>query len=110
MTPLRQRMLEDMQMRNLSGGTQRVYVRAVAQLARHYQKSPDQLGREDIRSYLVGLVQKRRGGPGTDNQIRRAPEVFFQEAPRPAGGPRPAVLRKAPEERPRGPQRMYDGP
>ena len=35
MTPLRQRMLEDMQMRNLSRGTQMVYLRAVLQLARH---------------------------------------------------------------------------
>ena len=78
MTPLRQRMLEDMQMRNLSRGTQSVYVRAVAQLARHYQKSPDQLGREDIRSYLVGLVQKRRVAPSTYNQIRCALKFFYQ--------------------------------
>ena len=47
MTPLRQRMLDDMQMRNLSRGTQMVYVRAVMQLARHYQKSPEQLQREE---------------------------------------------------------------
>ena len=60
MTPLRQRMLDDMQMRNLSRGTQMVYVRAVMQLARHYQKSPEQLQREDIRSYLVFLAQQRR--------------------------------------------------
>jgi hypothetical protein len=46
-------MLEDMQMRNLSQRTQVVYVRAVLQLAPHYQKCPDQLQREDIRSYLV---------------------------------------------------------
>jgi site-specific recombinase XerD len=78
MTPLRQRMLEDMQMRNLSRGTQRVYVRAVAQLARHYQKSPDQLGREDIRSYLVSLVQKRRVASSTYNQIRCALKFFYQ--------------------------------
>jgi len=65
MTPLRQRMLEDMQMRNLSRGTQMVYVRAVMQLARHYHKSPDQLQREDIRGYLVYLAQQRRVAPST---------------------------------------------
>jgi integrase/recombinase XerD len=53
-------MLEDMQMRNLSRGTQMIYVRAVMLLARHYHKSPDQLQREDIRSYLVYLAQQRR--------------------------------------------------
>ena len=78
MTPLRQRMFEDMQMRNLSRETQRVYVRAVMQLARHYQKSPDQLGREEIRSYLVHLVQQRRVAPSTYNLIRCALKFFYQ--------------------------------
>ena len=73
MTPLRQRMLEDMQMRNLSRGTQMVYVRAVMQLARHYQKSPDQLQHEDIRGYLVYLAQQRRVAPSTYNQVRCCP-------------------------------------
>jgi integrase/recombinase XerD len=78
MTPLRQRMLEDMQMRNLSRGTQMVYVRAVMQLARHYRKSPDQLQREEIRGYLVHLIQKRRVAPSTYNQVRCALKFFYQ--------------------------------
>src|SRR5438128_11731471 len=78
MTPLRQRMLEDMQMRNLSRGTQMVYVRAVMQLARHYRKSPDQLQREDIRGYLVYLAQQRRVAPSTYNQTRCALKFFYQ--------------------------------
>ena len=78
MTPLRQRMLEDMQMRNLSRGTQMVYVRAVMQLARHYRKSPDQLQREEIRGYLVYLAQQRRVAPSTYNQVRCALKFFYQ--------------------------------
>ena len=78
MTPLRQRMLEDMQMRNLSRGTQMVSVRAVMQLARHYHQSPDQLQREEIRGYRVYLAQQRRVAPSTYNQIRCALKFFYQ--------------------------------
>jgi site-specific recombinase XerD len=44
MTPLRQRMIEDMQLRGLSPKTQQSYVRVVRQLAEHYNRSPDQIG------------------------------------------------------------------
>jgi integrase/recombinase XerD len=50
MTPLRQRMLEDMQVRNLSPHTQASYVQQVAQFARHFSQSPDALGPEEIRA------------------------------------------------------------
>ena len=49
MTSLRQRMLEDMQLRNLAVNTQKAYVERVSQFARHFGKSPDQLGAEHIR-------------------------------------------------------------
>lgn len=44
MTQLRQRMVEDMQMRNLSPHTQRAYIRAVARFAAFFHKCPDKLG------------------------------------------------------------------
>jgi integrase/recombinase XerD len=78
MTPLRQRMLEDMQLRNLSPQTQRAYVRAVAKLAQFYQKSPDQLQREEVRAYLVHLVQKRQVSFSLYNQIRCALRFLYQ--------------------------------
>ena len=78
MTPLRRRMLEDMQLRNLSPNTQEAYVRAVSQLARFYKKSPDQLQREEVRAYLVHSVQQRRVSPSTYNQIRCALCFFYQ--------------------------------
>ncbi|PYV31628.1 MAG: integrase [Acidobacteria bacterium] len=60
MTPLRQRMIEDMGVRNLAEGTQKVYVDRVAQFAKHFGKSPELLGPEDIRSYQVYLVQQKK--------------------------------------------------
>lgn len=53
MAPLRQRMLEDMQLRNLSPRTQRSYVEHVWRFARHFGKSPAALGPEEIRAYQV---------------------------------------------------------
>jgi site-specific recombinase XerD len=60
MTPLRQRMLEDMQVRNLSPHTQRSYVQQVSQFARHFEKSPEDLCPEDIRAYQVYLTNERK--------------------------------------------------
>jgi integrase/recombinase XerD len=63
MTPLRQRMLEDMQVRNLSPNTQQTYVLRVSQFARHFGKSPEQLGSEEIRAYQVHLIKEKRLAP-----------------------------------------------
>ena len=49
MTPLRQRMTEEMQVRNLSPRTQSSYVQQVSLFARHFHKSPELLGPEDWR-------------------------------------------------------------
>ncbi len=61
MTPLRQRMIEDMQLRDLSEPTQEMYARAVRQLAEHYGKSPAQISDEELRQYFLYLknVKKR---------------------------------------------------
>ncbi|MCH8150129.1 MAG: phage integrase N-terminal SAM-like domain-containing protein [Planctomycetes bacterium] len=59
MTPLRQRMIEDMQLRNFSPHTQEAYVRAVAKFAKHFGRSPDRLGPEEVRAYLVDMVHKK---------------------------------------------------
>lgn len=58
MTVLRQRMLEDLRVRNRAPRTQRTYICEVAKFARHYGKSPDQLGAEDVHRYQVHLVDK----------------------------------------------------
>jgi integrase/recombinase XerD len=58
MTPLRRRMLEDMQIRNYSPHTIDGYLRYVAQFAKHYNTSPDQLGAEHIRAYQIHLLKQ----------------------------------------------------
>lgn len=78
MTPLRQRMLEDLRMRNLSPNTQVAYIRAVAHLARHYGKSPERITREEVRAYLVRLIEQRRASPSLYNQVRCALRFFYE--------------------------------
>jgi len=65
MTPLRQRMIEDMQVRNLSPHTQSTYVLQVSLFARYFGKPPDQLGPEEIRSYQVYLTNEKKLAPGS---------------------------------------------
>jgi integrase/recombinase XerD len=65
MTPLRQRMIEDMQLRNLSPHTQSTYVLQVSLFARYFGKPPDQLGPEEIRCYQVYLTNEKKLAPGS---------------------------------------------
>jgi integrase/recombinase XerD len=60
MTSLRQRMTEDMQVRNFSLHTQASYVQQVSLFARHFNKSPEVLGPEEIRSYQVYLTNEKK--------------------------------------------------
>ena len=59
MTSLRQRMTEDMQVRNLALNTQASYLRQVSLFARYFNKSPEALGPEDIRAYQVYLTNEK---------------------------------------------------
>jgi len=59
-SPLRRRMIEDMRLRGFSHRTQDSYVRSVLGLACHYDRSPDQIVEEEIRSYFVHLTCKRK--------------------------------------------------
>ena len=60
MSPLRRRMIDDMQIRNLAPDTQRSYLQQISQFARHFGKSPDLLGPDDIRTYQIHLTQDRQ--------------------------------------------------
>ena len=57
MTPLRQRMIGDMQVRNFSPHTQASYVQQVSLFARHFRQAPDALGPEEIRTYQLYLTR-----------------------------------------------------
>ncbi len=56
MGALRDRMIEEMKLRNFSAATQKTYLYAVTRLAKYYGKAPDQLSKEEIRAFLVHLT------------------------------------------------------
>ena len=60
MTPLRRRMIEDMQLRGFAARTQEAYVHAVRQLAGHLHKTPDQIAEEELRQYFLYLINVKR--------------------------------------------------
>ena len=78
MTPLRQRMIDDMRLRNLSPHTIDAYVHAVAQFAKHYRRSPDELDAEQARAYLLHLVQDRHASWSRYNQARCALQFLYR--------------------------------
>lgn len=77
MTPLRQRMIEDMQLRNLAPATQKKYIAHVAAFAKFFGKSPDQLDLEAVREYALYLLNERRISPEAINQIVAALKFLY---------------------------------
>jgi site-specific recombinase XerD len=65
MTPLRKKMLEDMQLYGLSERTQGSYVGAVKGLADFYNCSPDRLSEEQIRQFFLYLIEHRKVAKST---------------------------------------------
>jgi hypothetical protein len=59
MTPLRQRFIEDMQLRGLAPTTQRSYIHYVAEFAKFYQTSREHLSLEEIREYQLYMTNER---------------------------------------------------
>ena len=78
MTVLRQKMFEDMQLHGLSERTQDAYARAVKQLAKHYQKSPDQITQKELRAYFLYLKNVRMASRSTQIIARCGIRFFFQ--------------------------------
>ena len=69
MTPLRQRLIDDLYLRNYSPRTIETYVGCLVRFARHFGRSPDGLGAEEIRLYQLDLLRRGTGavllrGPG----------------------------------------------
>lgn len=79
MTSLRQRYIEDLQLRGLSPRTQEAYVRVVRQLAEHYGKSPDVLTEEELRQYLLYLKNEKHAARNTCTLALCSLKFFYQQ-------------------------------
>ena len=81
MTPLRQRMIDDMQLRGLSARTQEAYVAAVRQLAQHYRRSPDRITEEELRQYFLYLANEKKVARATATITLCAVRFLYEELP-----------------------------
>jgi len=77
MTPLKQRFIEDMQMRGLAPTTQRSYIHYVADFAKFYNTSPDKLDLEAIRQYEMHLINERKMSPQSVNTFVAAVQFLY---------------------------------
>jgi len=100
MTPLRRRMIEDMQLRNFSRNTQRSYVHYVAEFARHYNTSPERLGLEHIRNYQLHLTERRQLSPSSINTFVSAAQFLYTVTLEMPWGSNRFVRMKVPETLP----------
>jgi integrase/recombinase XerD len=78
MTALRQKMIEDMQLRGFAERTQEAYLSAVRQLAKHYRKSPDQIDEEELRQYFLFLKNEKHAARNTCTIALCGIKFFFQ--------------------------------
>src|SRR5258708_39597143 len=85
MSPLRERMIEDMTLAGLALGTRQAYTQAVRRLAARYRRSPDQLSEEEVRGYLLELRQQG-AARGTFKIGFDGLRVFYQHPPRRCSG------------------------
>jgi integrase/recombinase XerD len=78
MTPLRQRMLQDMGTRNLAVNTQLAYVQQISAFARHFDCSPEALGPEQVRAYQVHLIEERKLAAGSLSVVAAALRFLYK--------------------------------
>ena len=78
MTALREKMVEDMQLRGFAERTQEAYLLAVSQLARHYHKPPDQINEEELRQYFLFLKNEKHAARATCTIALSGIKFFFE--------------------------------
>lgn len=79
MTPLRQKMIDEMKLRRFSESTQTLYVSAVSGLAKHYNLSPDLIDKDKIRQYLLYLMEERELAWSTCNVVVSGLRFFYTQ-------------------------------
>src|SRR5260370_27520116 len=84
MTPLRKLMLEDLQIRNYSPNTFAAYIRRVAEVAKHFGKSPELLGPEESREYQLFLIKDKSSSLTAYIQTLRALRLLYSHTLHPS--------------------------
>jgi hypothetical protein len=79
MAPLRQRMIQDMQLRGFSARTQECYVAAVRQLSEHYHTRPNQLTEEHLRHYFLDLANEKKVARATATIALCGIKFFYEQ-------------------------------
>jgi site-specific recombinase XerD len=79
MTPLRSRMIRELELQRKAAGTVSSYVKSVEELARYYGQSPDKIYREQVRGYLHYLITERKLAYSTCNCKIVAINFFYRE-------------------------------
>jgi integrase/recombinase XerD len=77
MTPLKQRFIEDMQLRGLAPTTQRSYLHYVTEYAKFYNTSPDKLDLEAIRQYELHMLHERKLSPQSINTFVSSVQFLY---------------------------------
>jgi integrase/recombinase XerD len=65
MSILRQKLIDEIEVRGLSRNTKESYIGFISRLSRHYRRSPDRIRDEELRAYLLHLLREKKNGPGT---------------------------------------------
>ena len=78
MTPLRKRMIEDLQLKGMGERTQQMYVRAVRQLSEHYNKSPDRIKEEELRDYFLYVKNVKKWSRSTSTIALCGIKFFYE--------------------------------
>lgn len=79
MTPLRNKMIRELELHRKAPGTIKQYVSAVAELARHYRRSPDSISIEEVRDFIHHLITQRKVAFSTCNTRLAGIRFFFQQ-------------------------------
>ncbi len=79
LSPLRQRMMEDLQLAGYAERTQETYLSTVVRLSKYYGRSPDQLSEEELRGFFVYLKQERKISDSSFKQYATGIKFFYEK-------------------------------
>jgi integrase/recombinase XerD len=77
MSPLRKKMIEELQLHNLADSTIDSYIKVVERFSKHFGKTPQRLGPDDVRQYLLHLIRDKQSAPNTIHVNRAALRFLY---------------------------------